>query len=93
MNKSILIEKIAKDADLSKAASERALVAVMNTIVSSITKGEAVQLMGFGSFRQTHRKARAGRNPKTGEPIKISAAKSVRFTPGSAFKEILNKRK
>ena len=93
MNKAELIEKLADGADISKAAAERALKAVIETIVKSVAKGEDVALVGFGTFKQGKRSARTGRNPATGAEIKIPAAKTVKFAAGKAFKDAVNKRK
>lgn len=93
MNKSELIEAIAKEAKLSKAAAGAALDAAIGTIVKTVTKGDNVALVGFGSFASGKRAARTGRNPQTGETIKIAAAKTVKFTAGKAFKDAVNKRK
>ena len=93
MNKGELIDTLADAADISKAAAERALNATIETIVKSIAKGEDVALIGFGTFKQGTRTARAGRNPATGAEIKIPAAKTVKFTAGKAFKDAVNKRK
>ncbi|MDH6154688.1 DNA-binding protein HU-beta [Polynucleobacter sphagniphilus] len=93
MNKSELVEKIASDADLSKASADRALSAVIAHIMKAVTKGDDVQLIGFGAFKSGKRAARLGRNPATGAEIKIPAAKTVKFTAGKAFKDAVNKRK
>lgn len=93
MNKSELIEKIAGAADLSKADAERALNATTETITKALKKGENVQLIGFGSFSVVKRSARKGRNPQTGETIKIKASKAPKFTPGKAFKEAIGGKK
>jgi DNA-binding protein HU-beta len=90
MNKAELVEKIADEAELSKASAERAL---NDNIIKSITKGDSVQLVGFGTFSQGKRSARVGRNPKTGEAIKIAASKTAKFSAGKAFKDSVNKRK
>ena len=93
MNKGELVEKLADAADISKAAADRALNAVIEAIVKSVAKGEDVALIGFGTFKQGKRAARVGRNPATGAEIKIPAAKTVKFTAGKAFKDAVNKRK
>ena len=92
MNKAELIEVIAKDAKLSKAAAQAALDATVAAVVKAVTKGDSVSLVGFGSFSSGKRAARTGRNPQTGETIKIPAAKTVKFTAGKAFKDAVNKR-
>ena len=73
MNKSELIEITAKEADISKAAAEKALSAVMAAIVKAVSKGDTVTLVGFGSFKSSKRAARIGRNPQTGKELKIAA--------------------
>jgi DNA-binding protein HU-beta len=93
MNKSELVEKIAGDADLSKASADRALSSAIDRIIKAVTKGDDVQLIGFGAFKSGKRAARVGRNPATGAEIKIPAAKTVKFTAGKAFKDAVNKRK
>ena len=93
MNKAELIEVIAKDAQLSKAAAQAALDATVAAVVKAVTKGDSVSLVGFGSFSSGKRAARTGRNPQTGETIKIPAAKTVKFSAGKAFKDAVNKRK
>jgi DNA-binding protein HU-beta len=93
MNKAELVEKIAQDADLSKASADRVLNATIDQIISTVTKGGDVQLVGFGTFKSGKRAARVGRNPSTGAEIKIPAAKTVKFTAGKAFKDAVNKRK
>ena len=87
MTKAELIEIMAKDADISKAAAGIALNSLIENISKSIKKGQKVTLVGFGTFSLTKRKARMGRNPRTGEAIKIKASKSPKFTPGKAFKD------
>ena len=90
MNKSELIERMASDADISKAAAERALESFTTSVQSTLRKGGSVTLVGFGSWSVTKRAARTGRNPKTGEAIKIKARKAPKFTPGKGFKDALN---
>lgn len=90
MNKSELVDVIASEADISKAAAGRALDAVTNAIKASLKKGEDVTLVGFGTFAVGERAARTGRNPQTGEEIKIKAAKVPKFRPGKALKEAVN---
>ncbi len=76
-----------KDTDLTKADAERAVNSVITNIKKNTKKG--VQLIGFGSFVVTKRKARKGRNPQTGEAIKIKASKTVKFKPGKAYKDMV----
>ena len=87
MNKGDLIAAVAKDLGSSKALAEQAVNSVFGNIKKNTKKG--VSIIGFGSFTVTKRKARQGRNPSTGEPIKIKASKNVRFKPGKAFKDAL----
>ena len=87
MNKSELIEHIAKNADINKAQATRALDATMGAIKQTLRKGGAVNLLGFGSFYIGKRSARTGRNPRTGAAIKIKAAKVPKFKPGKLLKE------
>lgn len=93
MNKAELIEAIAKDTELTKAAATRALNAVLDTIVKTVAKKQDVQLIGFGTFKASKRAARTGKNPRTGEAIKIAAANVPKFSAGAAFKAAVNKKK
>jgi len=86
MNKSELIEATAKAVDISKAAAERTLSALIDAVVKTVAKGDAVTLIGFGSFKPAKRAARTGKNPKTGEPLKIAATTVPKFTAGASFK-------
>ena len=90
MNKTELIEHIAKHADISKAAATRALEATLTAVKTTLKKGGEVSLVGFGTFAVTKRAGRTGRNPRTGEPIKIKSAKIAKFRPGKALKDALN---
>lgn len=90
MNKTELIDHIAKQADLSKAAAGRALDAVIAGVKNTLEKGGSVTLVGFGTFAVGKRVARTGRNPRTGAAIKIEAAKVPKFKPGKALKDALN---
>ncbi len=89
MNKSQLIEKIAEKTDLSKSAAGRVLEAFTDSISESLVEGEAVQILGFGSFEVRSRAARVGRNPKTGAEIQIEASKTAGFKAGKALKDAL----
>ena len=89
MNKSELIDAIALSADISKAAAGRALDGAMDAVKKALKKGEMVTLVGFGSFYVGKRAARTGRNPRTGDPIKIKAAKVPKFRPGKGLKDSL----
>ena len=86
MNKGDLINEVATIVDTKKAAQE-AVECVLSSITKSLKKGEDVTLTGFGSFKVVKRKARKGRNPYTGEEIKIKATKAPKFTPGKALKD------
>ncbi len=90
MNKTELIEHVANQADLSKAASARAVEAITDGIRKTLRKGGKVSLVGFGTFSVGKRAARTGRNPRTGDAIKIKAAKVPKFAAGKALKEALN---
>ncbi|EWG99414.1 HU family DNA-binding protein [Halomonas sp. BC04] len=90
MNKSELIEAIAASADIPKAAATRALDAMVDTVTESLKSGDTVSLVGFGTFSVKERAARTGRNPQTGEPIQISAAKVPTFKAGKALKDAVN---
>jgi len=91
MNKMELIDAIASECDLSKVAAQRALESVLSNVTKAVANGDAVQLVGFGTFASGKRAERTGRNPRTGEEIKIAAAKTVKFTAGKAFKDAVNK--
>ncbi len=90
MNKTELIEAIAKTADISKAAAGRALDGMVKAVGVSLKKGQMVTLVGFGTFYVGKRAARSGRNPRTGVAIKIKAAKVPKFRAGKALKDALN---
>ena len=90
MNKTDLIEHIAQAAELSKSAAERAVDAMVAAVKSSLRKGDAVTLVGFGSFYVGRRAARTGRNPRTGAELKIKAARVPKFRAGKALKDALN---
>lgn len=92
MTKADLIDAIADGADLTKVKADEALTIALDAIKKAVAKGDSVQLVGFGSFSSGSRAARMGRNPKTGEAIKIAASKTVKFTAGKAFKDAVNKR-
>jgi len=86
MNKSELIEVIAKEAELSKVAAGKTLDAVIATVVNTVAKGDSVTLVGFGTFKSSKRAARTGRNPQTGKELKIAANTVPRFSAGATFK-------
>jgi len=86
MNKGDLINEVAKVVSTKKEAQE-AVDCVFSSITKALKKGDPVSLIGFGSFKVAKRKARKGRNPQTGEEIKIKASKAAKFTPGKSLKE------
>ena len=90
MNKTDLIDHIANDADISKASASLALDAALAAIAATLKEGGSVSLVGFGTFEVGQRAARAGRNPRTGESIKIDEAKVPKFRAGKALKDALN---
>ncbi len=90
MNKSDLVDAIADSAGLSKADAGRALDALVNTVTGALKKGQAVSLVGFGTFSVRDRAARTGRNPRTGETIQIKASKNPAFKAGKALKDAVN---
>ena len=92
MNKSELVEALSKKTGATKKASEEALNAFVEVITDALKKGDKVQLIGFGSFEVRKRAARKGRNPQTGEEIKIAASKSPVFKAGKALKDTVNKK-
>jgi len=89
MTKAELIEKVAKDAGISKIAAGVVLHSFTDQVTKSLKKAGKVTLAGFGTFSKTKRKARKGRNPQTGEPIKIKASTGVKFKAGKALKDAL----
>ncbi|HEB55954.1 MAG TPA: HU family DNA-binding protein [Gammaproteobacteria bacterium] len=90
MNKAELIDAVAENADLSKAAAARAVDTVLESITATLKNGEQVALIGFGTFSVKDRAARTGRNPRTGEPLEIPAAKVPSFKAGKALKDAVN---
>ena len=90
MNKTQLIERLAAQADLSKAQAERALKATLENIQEALAKGDTIQLTGFGTFGINARAARTGRNPQTGKPIEIAATNVPTFKAGKTLKEAVN---
>ena len=90
MNKNDLISAVADHADLPKAKTAEVADAVFTAIEAALKRKEEVRLVGFGSFATATRKASTGRNPRTGEEIKIAASTSVRFKPGKALKDAVN---
>lgn len=90
VNKSQLIDQIASEANISKAAAGRVVDAFVSTVTDTLTKGDEVSLVGFGGFLVRERAARIGRNPQTGKEIKIAAAKVPVFRPGKGLKDAVN---
>ncbi len=86
MNKAELIEIAAKEADISKAAAGKALDGIINAIVKTVSKGDTVTLVGFGTFKSAKRAARTGKNPQTGASLKIPATTVPKFSSGAGFK-------
>ena len=91
MNKAALIEKMAGDAGITKSAASIAVDSLVDGITSSLKKGQRVTIVGFGTWGISKRKARTGRNPQTGESIKIKAKKAVRFKAGKQLEQTLNR--
>jgi DNA-binding protein HU-beta len=89
MNKAELIEIAAKEADISKAAAGKVVDGIIAAVVKAVAKGDNVTLVGFGTFKSTKRAARTGKNPKTGETIKIPATTVPKFTAGAGFKLVV----
>jgi len=90
VNKAELIDAVAENADISKAAATRAVDTVLESITSTLKSGDQVALVGFGTFSVKDRAARTGRNPRTGEPLQIPAAKVPAFKAGKALKDAVN---
>ena len=90
MNKTELIEIVAKEANLKKKDADAAVSAVFAAIEKALVDGEKVQLIGFGTFEVKDRAAKTGRNPATGEAIEIAASKQIKFSAGKAFKDKVN---
>lgn len=90
MKKADLVAQMAEKADISKKDAEAALNGFMESVEGALQKEDSVQLVGFGTFGITHRKATTGRNPKTGEPIQIPARKAVRFKVGKKLNDAIN---
>jgi DNA-binding protein HU-beta len=87
MNRVQLVEAIAAEHELSKAAATRIIDSIMKHITTAVAKGDAVTLVGFGTFKKHHRNARKGFNPRSGEKIKIAAASVPKFVAGKKFKD------
>jgi len=91
MNKATLIEKMALDAGITKTAAATAVDSLIRGVTGALKKNQRVTLVGFGTFGVSKRKARTGRNPQTGEAIKIKAKRAVRFKPGKQLESALNR--
>lgn len=89
MNRTELIEHIAREADISKSAAARALEALTTGIRRTLKQGGSVQIVGFGAFDVAHRAGRTGRNPRTGETVTIAASRVPKFRPGKALKDAI----
>lgn len=93
MNKAELVDIVAADAGTTKKDAEQIINKMMDTIIKTVSGGEKVTLVGFGTFEARNRKARLGRNPKTNEPLNIPAKRVAGFKVGKEFSEAVNKRK
>ena len=91
MTKADLVEKVAREADMTKKDAEQLVEIIFDSITNTLNKGEKIELRGFGSFRVRERGARRGRNPKTGEPVSIPAKRVPYFKAGKELKELINK--
>ena len=92
MTKAELIEKVANDTDISKALAERVINSVTGNVTKCLKKNDKITLTGFGTFSVSKRKARTGRNPQTGQEIKIKATRVPRFKPGKALKDVIGRK-
>lgn len=90
MNKSDLVDAVAADTGLTKADATKAVDALFDAITGALKSGDEVRLVGFGTFAVSERAARTGKNPRTGEEIKIEASKQPKFKPGKGLKDALN---
>ena len=90
MNKTELVAAIAEQAEISKKDAEKALKAFTETVAEQLKAGDKIQLVGFGTFEVAERAARTGKNPQTGEAIKIPASKAPKFKAGKALKDVVN---
>lgn len=90
MNKTELIAAVAEKAEISKKDSEKALKAFIDVVTEQLKAGDKVQVVGFGTFEVSERAAREGRNPQTGETMKIAACKAPKFKAGKALKDAIN---
>lgn len=92
MNKADLIAKVAEKSELTKKDAEKAVSAVLDTIIETVAEGEKVQIVGFGTFEQRERKERSGVDPRTHEPLVIPEKKVPAFKPGQGFKDAVDKK-
>ena len=90
MTKADLVERVAREAEMTKKDAEQLVEIIFETIIDSLNNGEKIELRGFGSFRLRERDARQGRNPKTGEAVEIPAKRVAYFKPGKELKELIN---
>ena len=90
MNKNDLVAQVSANADISKSDAAKAVDAVLGSIENSLKGGEEVRLIGFGTFSVAHRSASQGRNPRTGDPIRIPASRQAKFKAGKGLKDSLN---
>ena len=90
MTKADLVEKVANEAEMTKKDAEQLVEIIFDSIITTLNKGEKIELRGFGSFRVRQRNARQGRNPKTGSAVNIPAKRVAYFKPGKELKEIIN---
>jgi len=93
MTKADLVERVAKEADMTKKDAEQLVEIIFDSIIASLNRGEKIELRGFGSFRVRQRNARKGRNPKTGDSVNIPAKRVAYFKPGKELKEVINQEK
>jgi integration host factor subunit beta len=91
MTKADLVEKVAKEAEMTKKDAEQLVEIVFDSIIGALKTGDKIELRGFGSFRTRKRNARKGRNPKTGAAVSIPAKRVAYFKPGKELKEVINK--
>ncbi len=90
MNKAELIERVSQSTEMNKASASRVVEAALDVITNTLSGGDSVTLSGFGTFSVTSRAPRTGRNPRTGEPIPISASKNPKFKAGKGLKDAVN---
>src|SRR5258707_11851120 len=90
MTKADLVEKVAREADMTKKDAEQLVEIIFDSITETLNKGEKIKLRGFGSFRVRERNSRKGRNPKTGDSVSIPAKRVAYFNPGKELKELIN---